>query len=231
MFPAEESADQTSSTEATIRVVAERFIHSTRVIKNPGPNHSHCGEDSFPVQRKCPAINPVEPVLFPNINLFISFQKEHLLAQDLASRPVQRLRIAAVGTRCRPIIEETCSQLACFTRSLNIEFSFNVVMVAGDLSDLNTTLLDASANETVVVYSSYVLANLVGRVEQLDHLMLVLRGSGSSAVAKTQQRNGTSRIFIPVTVSACFTNSLKQSRDVRVEEQNCTKPILSQAKG
>lgn len=35
MFPAEESADQTSS---IVRVAAERFIDSMHGLKNPGPN-------------------------------------------------------------------------------------------------------------------------------------------------------------------------------------------------
>ncbi|XP_047979146.1 scarecrow-like protein 3 [Salvia hispanica] len=300
MFPAEESADQTSS---TIRVAAERFIDSMRGLKNPGPNREEseggvrliqsllscaekvsdnqyeralkflkeCDSESSstgtPIQRLAfyfsralfekianetgrvivrsfDGEDPVESVMFQNINLLISFQKEHPLAQvtklvgvqsildhveingmmhiidleirtgiqwiilmqDLASRPVQRLRVTAVGTRCRHIIEETGSQLACFARSLNIDFAFNVVMVAADLSDLSTSLFDASsANETVVVYSAYALANLVGRVEQLDHLMMVLRDLKPCVMILTElEANCNSPAFVERFVESLF---------------------------
>ncbi|XP_042016330.1 DELLA protein RGL2-like [Salvia splendens] len=129
-----------------------------------------------------------------------------ILMQDLASRPVQRLRVTAVGTRCRPIIEETGSQLACFVRSLNIDFAFNVVMVAADFSDLSTSLFDASSsNETVVVYSAYALANLVGRVEQLDHLMMVLRGLKLCVMILTElEANCNSPAFVERFVESLF---------------------------
>ncbi|XP_057811478.1 DELLA protein RGL2-like [Salvia miltiorrhiza] len=308
-YEMESADDQTSSTEETIRVAAERFIHS---IKHPYPSHSlaHCGQNSqgvrliqsllscaekvadnqyeralkflkecdvesfstgTPIQRLAFYFsralfekianetgriivknvedinlpNPVESVMFPNINLFLSFQKEHPLAQvtklvgvqaildhverngtiqiidleirsgvqwiilmqDLASRtehPVQSLRITAVGTKWRSIIQETGRQLAGFARSLNLEFTFETLMVA-DFSDLNHALFHAHADEPVVVYAPYVLANHVGRVEQLDHLMTVMRTLNPCVMILTElEANCNSPTFVERFVESLF---------------------------
>lgn len=52
--------------------------------------------------------------------------------QALASQPkcpLEHLKITAIGTKAKPIIEGTGNRLTDFARSMSLPFSFNVVMV------------------------------------------------------------------------------------------------------
>ncbi|KAG6667990.1 hypothetical protein CIPAW_01G139300 [Carya illinoinensis] len=74
-----------------------------------------------------------------------------ILMQALATRcecPLELLKITAVGTTSKHLLMETGKRLASFAQSLNLPFSFNVVMVS-DMLDLREDLFELDADETL----------------------------------------------------------------------------------
>ncbi|CAK9138910.1 unnamed protein product [Ilex paraguariensis] len=89
-----------------------------------------------------------------------------ILMQALAARddcPLEHLKITAIGTRSKPKIE----QLMSFAWSMNLPFSFNIVMVE-DMRDLNEDLFELDAEEAVAVYSPYILNTMIQRPDQMS---------------------------------------------------------------
>lgn len=190
-------------------------------------------------------VDPVESVLFPNMNLMISFHKEHplsqvtkfvgvqaildhlkearkvhvidlqirtgvqwiILMQALAARtehPIQHLKITAVGTGWKSIMEETGRQLTGFAQSLKLEFTFKIVLFE-DLLDLNHTLFDLDADESLAIYAPYILATFVGRVNEIDHLMRMMRNMNPCVMIVTElEVNFNSPTFIGRFVECLF---------------------------
>ncbi|CAK9138913.1 unnamed protein product [Ilex paraguariensis] len=100
-----------------------------------------------------------------------------VLMQGLAARvdyPLEHLKITAIGTRSKSKIEETGKRLMSFAQSMNLPFSFNVVMVA-DMLDLNEGLFELDAGVAVAVYAPYVLYTMIHRPDRLECLMRVMR--------------------------------------------------------
>ncbi|XP_011071649.1 DELLA protein RGL1-like [Sesamum indicum] len=130
-----------------------------------------------------------------------------ILMQELAARQernVQHLRITAVGTRSRPSIEQTGRQLMAFAESLNLNFSFHIVMVA-DILDLNERLFELDADEAVAVYSAYTLMHMIGQADQLEHIMRVIKSIRPCVMIVTElEANFNSPVFVRRFVEALF---------------------------
>ncbi|KAK4433873.1 GRAS family protein RAM1 [Sesamum alatum] len=100
-----------------------------------------------------------------------------ILMQALAvrhERPVQHLTITAVGTKSKLTIEQTGRRLTTFAESLNLNFSFHIVMVA-DILELNENLFELNADETVAVYAAYTLTYMIAQADRLEHIMTVIK--------------------------------------------------------
>ncbi|KAK3008168.1 hypothetical protein RJ639_013980 [Escallonia herrerae] len=100
-----------------------------------------------------------------------------VLMQALAARreyPLEHLKITAVGTKSEAKIEEAGKRLVSFAQSLNLPFSFKVVMVA-DMLDLTEDLFELDDEEDVAVYSPFLLSNMIGRQDQLECVMRVIK--------------------------------------------------------
>lgn len=130
-----------------------------------------------------------------------------VLMQALAARrecPLEHLKITTIGTKGKPKIEETGKRLVSFAESLNISFSFNVVMVA-DILDLNEGLLELDHEEVVAVNSSYNLWAMIGRPGRLEHLLRVIRNTNPCVMVVTEvEANMNSPVFVTRFIESLF---------------------------
>lgn len=109
-----------------------------------------------------------------NINFGLQWT---ILMQALAScydRQIELLKITAVGTSSKHLIDETGKRLVNFAQSMSLPFTFKSVVV-GDVLDLKEELLEIDTEEAVVVYSEYFLWTLIPQPNRLESLMKVIR--------------------------------------------------------
>lgn len=100
-----------------------------------------------------------------------------ILMQALTERvlhPIENLKITAVGTTGGEKMEETGKRLANFAKSLNLPFSFNVVLLS-DMKDLTTEHFNTEDGEAVVIYSQTILPSMISRPNCMENLMRVIR--------------------------------------------------------
>ncbi|KAF7804927.1 DELLA protein RGL1-like [Senna tora] len=99
------------------------------------------------------------------------------LMQTLAERrerPIQLLKITAIGFRGKDKLEETGENLVCFAESLNLPFWYKAVFVT-DMMEMKEDRFEIDDDEVVAVYAPYVLRTMVSRPECLENLMRILR--------------------------------------------------------
>lgn len=130
-----------------------------------------------------------------------------ILMQALAARRenhIQHLKITAVGTKSKSELEDTGRHLESFAQSLSMEFSYRIIYVE-DISDLNQDLFDLETDESVAVYVSYALMTLAGKVDELDHVMSVIKNmSPCVMVVAEMEANINSPSFIGRFVESLF---------------------------
>ncbi|XP_059630179.1 DELLA protein RGL2-like [Cornus florida] len=130
-----------------------------------------------------------------------------VLMQALAARhecPVELLKITAVGTKSKPKLEETGKQLVSFAQTLNLPFSFNIVMVS-DMLDLNENLFELEAEEVVAVYAQYCLRTLIPKPDQLECLMRVVRNINPCVMVVAEvEGNHNSPVFVDRFIETLF---------------------------
>ncbi|CAL1351973.1 unnamed protein product [Linum trigynum] len=118
-----------------------------------------------------------------------------------SSSPPQRLKITAVGSqlddsssssRQKQMMEETGNRLASFAATLNMPFSFHIVMVS-ELSDLKVHMLglhadydDEEEEEAVAVYLDYVPRKLIRSPTEFDKLMGTIKSIDPDVVVVTE---------------------------------------------
>ncbi|KAJ0033906.1 hypothetical protein Pint_24368 [Pistacia integerrima] len=111
-----------------------------------------------------------------------------LLMQALATQhepQVELLTITAVGTTLRHEIEETGKTLAYFAKTLNLPFSFKVVMVTS-LKDLNENLFELHKGEVVAIYSSITLNHMIRWPNCLESVIRVLKNTNPQVMVVTE---------------------------------------------
>ncbi|KAI9098954.1 hypothetical protein K1719_024721 [Acacia pycnantha] len=89
------------------------------------------------------------------------------LMQALVERhekPLQPLKITAIGFRGRKELEETGKRLANFSESLNLPVSFNAVLVT-DMVEIKERHFEINDNEAVAVYAPYE-ARVLGKLDE-----------------------------------------------------------------
>ncbi|PHU03270.1 hypothetical protein BC332_28521 [Capsicum chinense] len=95
------------------------------------------------------------------------------LMQALAEqrdRPIELLKITAIGHQEKEKIEETGKRLQSFANSLNLPFSFAMVFMS-DMKDLRAESVNVKEHEIVAVYCSTVLRTMICRQDYLDNTM------------------------------------------------------------
>ncbi|XP_054801601.1 DELLA protein 1-like [Prosopis cineraria] len=85
-------------------------------------------------------------------------------------RPLQLLKITAIGFRGRIELGETSECLANFAESLNLPFSFKAVFVT-DMIEIKEQHIEVDDDEAVAVYAPYVLSTMIPMPECLENLM------------------------------------------------------------
>ncbi|CAI0555935.1 unnamed protein product [Linum tenue] len=115
-----------------------------------------------------------------------------------SSSPPQRLKLTAVGSQSqmddsisRQMMEETGNRLAGFAATLNMPFSFHIVMVS-ELSHLKVHMLglhadyDDDEEEAVAVYLDYVPRKLLRSPTEFDKLMRTIKSIDPDVVVVTE---------------------------------------------
>ncbi|KAD5508408.1 hypothetical protein R6Q59_031014 [Mikania micrantha] len=130
-----------------------------------------------------------------------------VMMQAIASRTewrLKHLKITAICTRSKSKIKDTCHNLAEFAHSMNIPFSYNIVMVA-DMLDFNIDILELDRHERVAVYSAISLSSLIVKPNRLEHLMREIRKINPCIMIVTEvEANHTSLEFVDRFISALF---------------------------
>ncbi|CAH1451837.1 unnamed protein product [Lactuca virosa] len=90
------------------------------------------------------------------------------------NRHLEHVKITAIGTTAESKIKDTGRRLDDFAKSMNIPFTFKIVMVA-DVLDLNIDLLELNDDEEVAVYAPVFLSGLIVKPNDLEYLMGVIR--------------------------------------------------------
>ncbi|XP_059435115.1 DELLA protein RGL1-like [Corylus avellana] len=130
-----------------------------------------------------------------------------VLMQALATRyecPLELLKITAVGTTSKHIIERTGKRLASFAETMNIAFSFKVVMVS-DMLDLKEHLFGVEADERVAFYSEYFLRSMILEPKRLESIMGVVRSINPCIMVVTEvEANHNSPAFVNRFIEALF---------------------------
>ncbi|MED6134343.1 hypothetical protein PIB30_036196 [Stylosanthes scabra] len=94
---------------------------------------------------------------------------------DRKGKPVRLLKITAVGYEgWREVLEEAGRRLVSFAESLNLPFSFMIVIVE-DIKEISKELFEIENDETLAVYAPNYLMNWMGSLDSLDHLMRVIK--------------------------------------------------------
>ncbi|EXB71071.1 hypothetical protein L484_004206 [Morus notabilis] len=129
------------------------------------------------------------------------------LMQALVSRhdcQLELLKITAIVTSSKHAIEETGKWLSNFASTMNIPFSFKIVMVP-NMSDLKEDLFELDADETIAVYSSFTLSGMIAQPTQLESLMRVIRGLHPCVMVVTEvEANHNSPVFVNRFIEVLF---------------------------
>ncbi|CAI0436473.1 unnamed protein product [Linum tenue] len=130
-----------------------------------------------------------------------------ILMQALATRRrsrVEHLKITAVATMGKELIEQTGRRLVMFAQTMNLVCSFNVVMVR-DLAELRQDHLQFDSGETVVVLADYVASTLTSPAERLDALIKTIRRVKPCVmVVMEMEGNRNSSVFVNRFVESLF---------------------------
>ncbi|KAF5464756.1 hypothetical protein F2P56_014808 [Juglans regia] len=213
------------------KALREKIDRETGRIAPKGLGKSHCIDvDQVIMSSSPPMLASHEEIPFSQLAQFAGIQAivEHtadarmihvidlgirngvqwtILMQALATRyecPLELLKITAVGTTSKHLLVETGKRLESFSQSLNLPFSFKVVMIS-DMVDLREDLFELDANERVAVYSAYLLRTMIPRPNQLESIMKVVRSINPCIMVVTEiEANHNSPVFVSRFVEALF---------------------------
>ncbi|KAK6254390.1 hypothetical protein SCA6_015695 [Theobroma cacao] len=130
-----------------------------------------------------------------------------VLMQALASRyecPLELLKITAVATNAKHLMEETGKRLSSFAQSLGIPFAFKIIMVS-DMLDLKEDLFELDAEEAVAVYSAYAFRSMLATPNRLENIMRVVRVINPCLMVISEiEANHNSPIFVNRFIEVLF---------------------------
>ncbi|CAI0380006.1 unnamed protein product [Linum tenue] len=130
-----------------------------------------------------------------------------ILMQALATRRrdrVEHLKITAVATMERELIEQTGRRLVTFAHSMNLVCSFYVIMVR-DLAELRQDQLQFDSAETVAVLADDVVRTLTSPAERLDSVIKVIRRVQPCIMVVTEMEGSrNSPVFVNWFVESLF---------------------------
>ncbi|CAN1806559.1 DELLA protein GAI1 [Linum perenne] len=133
-----------------------------------------------------------------------------IFMQALVSReenPVDHLKITAIGTMGKDLLEETGKWLTGFAETMALSFSFKLIMVE-DFMDLEEDMFEVDCNETVAILAEYILTTLISPIEKLDYVMKVMRHLNPCVMVVTEvESNQNSAVFVNRFIETLFYTS------------------------
>lgn len=91
-----------------------------------------------------------------------------------------------------------------FAESLNLPFSFNIVMVK-DMIELKKEDFEIEDEESIAIFAQYILMRMLARPDKLDSLMRVIKGINPRAMIVIEvEANHNSPVFVDRFVEALF---------------------------
>lgn len=142
------------------------------------------------------------------IDLAIRCGIHHLiLMQALAERsecPIKNFKVTAIAIEPSLVIEETGNRLRSLASSLNVDFSFHVIMLENIINhQLSLFVLDDE--ERVLVHGSHALERMASKPDHLETLMRVIRRIDPCVMIITEvETNVNSPVFVNRFVEALF---------------------------
>ncbi|XP_060211617.1 DELLA protein RGL2-like [Lycium barbarum] len=117
---------------------------------------------------------------------------------------LKHIKITALCTKLRHKIDETCERLTSFAESLNLSFSFNIVMVE-DIMELKQEDFELDDEESIAIFARYILMRMLARQDKLDSLMRVIKGINPRVMIVIEvEANHNSPVFVDRFVEALF---------------------------
>ncbi|CAN0855430.1 DELLA protein RGL2 [Linum grandiflorum] len=130
-----------------------------------------------------------------------------IFMQALVSRvetPVDHLKITAVGTVGKEMLEETGKRLIGFAEAMELSFSFKLIMV-DDYMELKEEMFEIDCDETVAVLSEYLLTTIISSVVKLDYVMKMIWKIKPCVMVVTEvESNHNSPVFVNRFIEALF---------------------------
>ncbi|MED6134348.1 hypothetical protein PIB30_036201 [Stylosanthes scabra] len=130
-----------------------------------------------------------------------------VLIQALAERnekPVELLKITAVGYGSKSVLDEAGRRLVSFAKSLNLRILFKTVFVE-DIRELREDDFEIESDEGVAVYSPKILRTLVSSPDSLDNLMRVIRKIKPAIMLVNEiEANHNSPLFVNRFIESLF---------------------------
>ncbi|KAK4353799.1 hypothetical protein RND71_025993 [Anisodus tanguticus] len=117
---------------------------------------------------------------------------------------LKHLKITALCTKLRHKIKETSERLTSFAESMNLSFSFNIVMVE-DIMELKQEYFEIDAEESIAIFARYILMLMLAQQDKLDSLMRVIKGINPRVMTVIEvEANHNSPVFVDRFVEALF---------------------------
>ncbi|KAL5996400.1 hypothetical protein ACLOJK_026478 [Asimina triloba] len=159
-----------------------------------------------------------------DLNINIGLQSSilmHALAERKAARPVQLLKITAVGTSAERIAE-TGKRLAAFAQTLSLPFRFKAVVVA-HMHDLQAGMVEVEADEAVAVHAPIVLSTMIVQAECLENVMRVVRALKPCvmSVVEVEANHNSSSFVNRFTEALFFFSAWFDCVDACMEREDC----------
>ncbi|XVE82256.1 hypothetical protein DITRI_Ditri15bG0133600 [Diplodiscus trichospermus] len=147
-----------------------------------------------------------------------------ILMQALASRhecPLELLKVTAVATDPKHIIEGTGERMLSFAQSLGLPFAFKTVMVS-DMLDLKEDLFELDVEETIAVYAAFAFRNLLAMPNRIENIMRVMRVINPCLMVVSEiEANHNSPVFVNRFIEVLFFFSAYFDCVATCMKQNC----------
>ncbi|KAK6920884.1 Transcription factor GRAS [Dillenia turbinata] len=133
-----------------------------------------------------------------------------VLMEALASqcdKMPELLKISAITESSHNKIKYIGEKLLSFVESLNLTFSFEVVVVS-NVKDIKEALFNPEAGEVIVIYSQFYISSLIAHADSLEALMLAIESLSPLIIVVIEiESNQNSSVFMNRFVEALFYHS------------------------
>lgn len=123
---------------------------------------------------------------------------------EIQQRPIEHLKITALGFTGFHKLEETGKRLETFAKSMNFPFTFKAVYVQS-MSDVKLEMFKTGSDESVVVVSNVLLRTMIARPGFLENLVTVIRNLNPTLMVVAEvEASHNSPVFVNRFIEALF---------------------------